>query len=56
MITDERISQLTDRYSYLEHALGDPSGFANDEFVKLSREYAELGPGGKSHGYFGCAC
>ncbi len=44
MITDERISQLTDRYSYLEHALGDPSGFANDEFVKLSREYAELGP------------
>ncbi len=44
MITDERISQLLDRYSYLEHSLGTPDEFSNEEFVKLSKEYSDLGP------------
>ncbi len=44
MITDERISMLLDRYSYLEHALGTPGEFSNEEFVKLSKEYSDLGP------------
>ncbi len=44
MISDERLEQLTDRYDYLGHALGTPEQFSNDEFVKLSREYADLGP------------
>lgn len=44
MITDERIEQLLDRYSYLEHSLGTPDEFSNEEFVKLSKEYSDLGP------------
>lgn len=44
MITDERISMLLDRYSYLEHALGTPDEFSNEEFVKVSKEYSDLGP------------
>ncbi|SDD43402.1 peptide chain release factor 1 [Kordiimonas lacus] len=44
MISDERLQQLTDRYDYLGHALGTPDKFSNEEFVKLSREYADLGP------------
>ena len=44
MITDDKIQQLLDRKSYLEHALGNPGDMTNDEFVKLSREYAELEP------------
>ena len=44
MITEERIQQLLDRYDYLAHALGTPDQFSNEEFVKLSQEYAELGP------------
>jgi len=44
MISEERISQLTERYEYLAHALGTPDKFSNEEFVKLSREYSELGP------------
>lgn len=44
MITDERISQLTDRFEYLAHALGTPEEFSSEEFVKFSKEYAELGP------------
>ncbi|MEX0300093.1 MAG: peptide chain release factor 1 [Kordiimonas sp.] len=44
MITDERISMLLDRYNYLEHALGTPDEFSNDEFVKISKEYSDLGP------------
>ncbi|UTW59497.1 peptide chain release factor 1 [Kordiimonas sp. SCSIO 12603] len=44
MITDERIAQLLDRYSYLEHSLGTPDEFSNEEFVKLSKEYSDLGP------------
>ena len=44
MISEERIVQLLDRFEYLGHALGTPDEFSNEEFVKLSREYAELGP------------
>jgi peptide chain release factor 1 len=44
VITDERIEQLLDRYSYLEHSLGTPDEFSNEEFVKLSKEYSDLGP------------
>jgi len=44
MISDERLELLTDRYDYLGHALGTPDEFSNEEFVKLSREYADLGP------------
>ena len=44
MISDERIEQLLTRYDYLAHALGTPDEFSNEEFVKLSREYADLGP------------
>jgi peptide chain release factor 1 len=44
MITEERIEQLLARYDYLGHALTTPDEFSNEEFVKLSREYSELGP------------
>jgi len=44
MISDERLEQLLERYDYLAHALGTPDQFSNEEFVKFSREYAELGP------------
>lgn len=44
MIGEERIIQLLDRYDYLGHALGNPGDFSNEEFVKLSKEYADLGP------------
>lgn len=44
MITEERIEQLLERYDYLEHALGTPDQFSNEEFVSLSKEYSELGP------------
>lgn len=44
MITDERIAQLLERYDYLGHALGTPDQFSNEEFVQLSKEYADLGP------------
>lgn len=44
MITDDKIQQLLDRQSYLEHTLADPTALTNDEFVKISREYAELNP------------
>lgn len=44
MISDERLEQLLERYDYLGHSLGTPDEFSNEEFVKLSREYADLGP------------
>ncbi len=44
MITDERIEQLLERYDYLAHSLGTPDQFSNEEFVQLSKEYADLGP------------
>ena len=44
MITNEKITSLTDRHDYLEHALGDPSAMSNDEFVKISKEYSDLTP------------
>lgn len=44
MITEERIEQLLARYSYLEHSLGTPDQFSNEDFVNLSKEYSELGP------------
>ena len=44
MITDERIEQLLARHDYLEHALAAPGEYSNEEFVKLSKEYSDLGP------------
>ena len=44
MISDERIEQLLTRYDYLEHSLASPGEFSNEEFVKLSKEYSDLGP------------
>ncbi|WP_374765054.1 peptide chain release factor 1 [Yunchengibacter salinarum] len=44
MITDARISQLLDRYAYLEDALTRPDDFSNREFADLSKEYSDLGP------------
>ena len=44
MISDERIDQLLTRFDYLEHALATPGEFSNEEFVKLSKEYSDLGP------------
>ncbi|WP_417462136.1 peptide chain release factor 1 [Kordiimonas sp.] len=43
-ISEGRLEQLLDRYDYLGHALGTPDKFSNEEFVNLSREYADLGP------------
>lgn len=44
MITNEKILSLTERHDYLQHALGDPTAMSNDDFVKVSKEYAELTP------------
>jgi len=44
LISDERIEQLLARHEYLEHALGTPGDFSNEEFVKISKEYSDLGP------------
>lgn len=44
MITEERIEQLIARYDYLAHALGTPDQFSNEEFVRVSKEYSDLGP------------
>ncbi|MBV1900065.1 MAG: peptide chain release factor 1 [Kordiimonadaceae bacterium] len=44
MISDERIEQLLVRFDYLEHALATPGEYSNEEFVKLSKEYSDLGP------------
>lgn len=44
MIPDSRLQQLLDRHDYLTHALAAPDQVSSDEFVKLSREYADLGP------------
>ncbi|TNE67516.1 MAG: peptide chain release factor 1 [Alphaproteobacteria bacterium] len=43
-ISEERLNQILERHDYLGHALGTPDKFSNEEFVKLSREYADLGP------------
>jgi len=44
MIPEARIQQLLERFDYLGHALASPDEVSSDEFVKLSKEYAELGP------------
>lgn len=44
MISNQRLEQLLTRQDYLTNAMGDPSLAGSEEFVKLSREYAELGP------------
>lgn len=44
MISDERIEMLLNRHDYLEHTLATPGEFSNEEFVKLSKEYSDLGP------------
>ena len=44
MIPAEKITQLVDRYDYLQHALSSPDTLGSDEFVRLSKEFADLGP------------
>jgi len=44
VISDERIEMLLNRHDYLEHTLATPGEFSNEEFVKLSKEYSDLGP------------
>lgn len=42
MIPEERLTQLVNRHQYLEHVMAEGGG--GDDFVKNSREYAELSP------------
>ncbi|MFC3050632.1 peptide chain release factor 1 [Kordiimonas pumila] len=44
MISNEQIQSLLDRHNYLSHSLTTPDEFTNEEFVKLSKEYSDLGP------------
>ncbi|SMX31909.1 peptide chain release factor 1 [Octadecabacter ascidiaceicola] len=42
MIPNERLLQITERFEFLEARMGE--GIGGDEFVAVSREYAELRP------------
>ncbi|AKS46391.1 bacterial peptide chain release factor 1 (bRF-1) [Octadecabacter temperatus] len=42
MIPSERLMQITERFEFLEARMGE--GIGGDEFVTVSREYAELRP------------
>ncbi|MCF2903634.1 peptide chain release factor 1 [Octadecabacter sp. CECT 8868] len=42
MIPNERLLQITERFEFLEARMGE--GLGGDEFVAVSREYAELRP------------
>ena len=42
MIPDARLSQITERFDYLEARMAE--GLSGDDFVTVSREYAELRP------------
>ena len=42
MIPNERLMQITERFEFLEARMGE--GLGGDEFVAVSREYAELRP------------
>ncbi len=42
MIPSERLMQITERFEFLEARMGE--GIGGDEFVSVSREYAELRP------------
>ncbi|PVA08121.1 peptide chain release factor 1 [Thalassorhabdomicrobium marinisediminis] len=42
MIPSERLLQITERFEYLEARMGE--GLCGDEFVRVSREYADLRP------------
>ncbi|HCP80554.1 MAG TPA: peptide chain release factor 1 [Octadecabacter sp.] len=42
MIPNERLMQITERFEFLEARMGE--GIGGDEFVAVSREYAELRP------------
>src|SRR5690606_37363033 len=42
MIPEERLTQLINRHQYLEHVMAEGGG--GDDFVRNSREYAELTP------------
>ncbi|WP_281982874.1 peptide chain release factor 1 [Thalassorhabdomicrobium marinisediminis] len=42
MIPSERLLQITERFEYLEARMGE--GLGGDEFVRVSREYADLRP------------
>ena len=42
MIPNDRLMQITERFEFLEARMGE--GLSGDEFVSVSREYAELRP------------
>ena len=42
MIPQDRMIQITERFEFLEARMGE--GIGGDEFVTVSREYAELRP------------
>lgn len=42
MIPQDRMQQITERFEFLEARMG--AGLGGDEFVAVSREYAELRP------------
>ena len=42
MIPQDRMLQITERFEFLEARMGE--GLGGDEFVAVSREYAELRP------------
>ena len=42
MIPNDRLMQITERFEFLEARMGE--GLGGDEFVAISREYAELRP------------
>ena len=42
MIPNDRLMQITERFEFLEARMGE--GLGGDEFVAVSREYAELRP------------
>jgi len=44
MIPRERLEQLSVRHQELEHLMSDAGGMSSDEFVQISKEYADLTP------------
>ena len=44
MIPEHKLDRLLERYRSLEEAMARPSTSGAEEFIRLSKEYAELGP------------
>ena len=44
MIPDDKIDQLIARHKALESGMADPGAISSEEFVKISKEYAQLAP------------